>query len=131
MFMNHIKNMGWITSLVFTKSGTDYNIANYFGQVRIETIETDYQDLEISTQPTDNIKKLKFHGLYTCLFNSIDESAQDSLAGEIYNRHWSGPLAWKIFTTQILNGVKQGIRRAQNMIHTISLENSDNNIGES
>ena len=38
MFMNHIKNMGWITYLVFTKSDTDYNIAKDFGQVRIETI---------------------------------------------------------------------------------------------
>ena len=44
-FMNHIKTMGWITSLVFTEPGTDYNIAKDFGQVKIETIETDYQDL--------------------------------------------------------------------------------------
>ena len=43
MFINHIENMGWITSLVFTVSGTDYNIANDFRQVKIETIETDYQ----------------------------------------------------------------------------------------
>ena len=54
MFMNHIKNMGWITSLVFAESGTDYNIAKDFGQVKIET---DYQALEISTLPTDNNKK--------------------------------------------------------------------------
>ena len=32
--------MGWITSLIFTESGTDYNIAKYFVQVKIETIET-------------------------------------------------------------------------------------------
>ena len=70
MFMNHIENMGWITSLVSTESGTDYNIVNHFGQVKIETIETDYQELEIATQITDNIKKLKFRGLYTWLFNS-------------------------------------------------------------
>ena len=57
MFTNHIKNMGWITSLIFTESGTDYNIAKDFGQVRIDTIEKDYQALEIATQPTDNIKK--------------------------------------------------------------------------
>ena len=63
MFMNHIENMGWITSLIFTESGTDYKIAKDFGQVKIETIETDYQALEIATQTTDNIKKLKFHGL--------------------------------------------------------------------
>ena len=50
MFMNHIKNMGWITSLVFTKLGRYYNIAKYFGQVRIETIDIDYQAMEISTQ---------------------------------------------------------------------------------
>ena len=56
MFMNHIENMGWITSLVFNESGTDYNIAKDFGQVRIETTKTDYQALEIATQPTDNIK---------------------------------------------------------------------------
>ena len=56
MVMNHIENMGWITILIFTKSGTDYNVAKDFGQVKIETIETDYQALEIATQPTDNIK---------------------------------------------------------------------------
>ena len=40
MFMNHIKNMGWITSLVFTGSGIDYNIEKDFGKFRIDTIET-------------------------------------------------------------------------------------------
>ena len=45
MFMNHIENMGWIASLVFTESGTDYNIAKYFGQVKIDTVEIDYQAL--------------------------------------------------------------------------------------
>ena len=128
MFMNHIENMGWITSLVFTESGTDYNIAKYFGQVKIETIETDYQVPEIATQPTDNIKKLKFRGLYTWLFNSSDKLAQDFLAKESENHHWPGPLAWKLLTTNILRGIKQGIRRAQNMIHTLSLEKFDNNI---
>ena len=63
--MNHIKNMGWITYLVLTESGTYYNIEKDFGQVKIETIETDYQVLEIATQPTDNIQNLKFRGLYT------------------------------------------------------------------
>ena len=77
--MNHIENMGWITSFIFTESSKDYNIAKYFGQVKIETIETEYQALEISTQPTDNIKKLKSRGLYTWFFNSSDESAQDFL----------------------------------------------------
>ena len=57
MFMNRIRNICWITSLVFTESGTDYNIAKDFGKVRIDTIEKDYQALEIATQPTDNIKK--------------------------------------------------------------------------
>ena len=42
MFMNHIENMGYITSLVFPESGTYYNIAKDFEQVRIETIDTDY-----------------------------------------------------------------------------------------
>ena len=56
MFMNHIKNMVWITFLVFTESVTNYSIAKDFQQVRIETIYTDYQALEIATQPTDNIK---------------------------------------------------------------------------
>ena len=80
MFMKHIKNMGGITSLVFTESGTDYNIAKDFVQVRIETIETDYQALEISTQPTDNTNNFKFCGLYTWLFNSSEELA--IMAGE-------------------------------------------------
>ena len=68
--MNHVKNMGWITSLAFTKSGTNYNIAKDFLQVIIETIEKYYQALKISTFPTDNIKKLKFRGLYSWIFNS-------------------------------------------------------------
>ena len=71
--MNHIKNMGWIASIIFTESGTDYNIAKYFGQVKIETIEICYQALEIATQPTDIIKKLKYRGLYTWIFNSSNE----------------------------------------------------------
>ena len=45
MFMNHIKNMGWIISIIFTKSGTDYNIAKDFVKFRLETIETYYQAL--------------------------------------------------------------------------------------
>ena len=76
MFMNHSKNMGWITFFVFTEPGTDYNIAKDFGQVSIQTIETDYQAIEIVTQRTDNIKKLKLCGLYTWIFNSSNESAQ-------------------------------------------------------
>ena len=63
IFMNYIENMGWIISLVFTKSGKDYNIAKDFGQVRLDIIETYYHAPEISTQSTDNIKKLKFRGL--------------------------------------------------------------------
>ena len=58
MFMNHMKNMGWITSLVFTESGTDYNIAKYFGQVRLQTIEKDYQALKISISPLITLKNL-------------------------------------------------------------------------
>ena len=58
MLMNHIENMGFIISLVFIESGTDYNIAKYFGQFKIERIEIDYQALEIATQPTDTIKKI-------------------------------------------------------------------------
>ena len=56
MFMNHIKNIGWIKSLIFNKSGIYHNIVKAFGKFRIETIEKDYQDLKISSQPTDNIK---------------------------------------------------------------------------
>ena len=69
MFLNHMKDMRWMTSLVFTKSGTYYNIAKDFGKVRLDKIDTDYQALEISTLPTDNIKKLKFRGLYIWIFN--------------------------------------------------------------
>ena len=128
MFMNHIEDMGWITYLVFTESGIHYNIAKGFGQVRIETIETDYQDLEIATQPTDNTKKLKFCGIYAWFFNSSDKSAQYFLAEESDNHHRSRPLVWKLLTTNILRGVKQGIHHAQNMVHMLSLKNFGNNI---
>ena len=120
--------MGWITSLVFVESGTYYNIANNFRQFRIDSIEIDYQAPEISTQPTDNIKKIKFHSLYTWIFNSSDKSAQDLLAEESNNHHISRPLAWKLLTTKILRGVKQVIRCAKKMIYTLSLEKFDNNI---
>ena len=120
--------MGWIKSLVFTKSGTYYNIAKDFVKVIIETIETDYQALEISTQPTNNIKKLKFRGLYTWIFNSSNKSDQYFLAKESDNHHRYVPQAWKLLTTNILHGIKQVIRRAQNIIHTLSLEKFDNNI---
>ena len=126
--MNHIENMGWIDALVFNESGTDYNIATDFGQVTLETIETGYQTLEAGNLPQDIVKKLKFRGFYTWIFNSSDESAQDFLAETSDKHHRSGPLAWKLITTKILRGVKQGIRRAQNMIHTLSLETFDNNI---
>ena len=43
--MNHIENMGWITSFVFTESGTEYNIEKDFRKFRKETIEIDYQAL--------------------------------------------------------------------------------------
>ena len=126
--MNHIKNMGLLTSLVFTKSGTEYNIAKDFGQVKLDTIEIEYQALELSTLTTDNVKKIKYRGLYTWLFNSSDESAQYFLAEESDNHHRSGPLVWKLLTTKILHGVKQGICCAQNMIHKLSLEKFDNKI---
>ena len=48
--------MGWLTSLVFTESGTDYNIAKDFVQVKLEAIYTEYQALELSNIPTDNNK---------------------------------------------------------------------------
>ena len=128
MFMNHIENMGWITSLVFTKSATDYNIVKDFGQVKVETIETDYKALEVATQSTENIKKLKLRGLYTWLFNSRDELAQNLLSEEIDNHHQFGPLAWKVLTTNILRGIKKGICCAKNIIHGLSLEKFDNNI---
>ena len=37
-------------------------------------------------------------------------------------------MAWKIITTNILRGIKQVIRRTQNIIHTLSLKNFYNNI---
>ena len=128
MFMNHIENMGWLASLVFTESVTGYNIAKDFGEIKLETIETECQDLELSTSPNDNIKKIKYHGLYIWIFNSSDKLAQDFLAEEIDNYHRSGPLAWELITTKILCGLTQVIWRAKNMIHTLSLENFDNNI---
>ena len=106
MLMNHIENMGWITYLIYTESSTDYNIAKDFGQVRLETIETYYRDLEISTLPTDNIQKLKFLSLCSWIFGSSNESDQYFLAKERNNRYRSGPLAWKLITTKILRGVK-------------------------
>ena len=68
--------MGWLTYIVFAESGKNYNIAKYFGQVKLEAVETEYQALELSVSLNDNITELKYRGLYTSLFNSSDESAQ-------------------------------------------------------
>ena len=125
MLMNHIKNMGLIPSR-FHQIRHILQHCKGFGQLKKETIATNYQVLEIFTQPTYNIKKIKFRGLYTWLFNSSDESPQDLLAEESDNNHRSGPLAWKLLTTNILCGFKQGICSAKNMIHTISLEKFNN-----
>ena len=103
-------------------------MAKDFGQVRIETIETDDQSLEISTQPTDNIKKIEFCDLFTWIFNSSDKSAQYFLSKESNNDHRSGSLVWKLLTTKNLRGFKQGIGRAQNTFHILYLDNFDNNI---
>ena len=113
MFMNHIKNTGWLTSIVFTKSGTDYNIPKDFRQVKLNTIKTEYQAIVIYTSPNDDIKRIKYRSIYTWLLNSSDESAQDFFAKEINNHHQPGPMAWKKITTNILCGVKQVICCAQ------------------
>ena len=127
MFMNLIKNMGWLTSLVVTESGTDYNIAKDFGEFKIETIKTEYQALELSTSPNDNTKKLEYRVVYNWIFKSRCELSQYFFAKESENYHRSGPLAWKLITTKILRGIKQGLCRAQSMIHTFSLEKFDKN----
>ena len=128
MFMNHIENMGWITSLVFNESRIDYNIVKDFGQVILETIETNYQALKISTLPTDNIKRIRLRGLYTWLLNSSDELAQYFLSEESENHHQSGIFSWKLLTTKILRGVKQKNCCVQNMIHALSFDIFDYNI---
>ena len=87
MFMIHIDNMGWLTSLFFAESGTDYNIAKDFGQVKIETTNMEYQALGLSVSPNYNITKLKYRGLYTWFFNSSDELAKYFLSKESNNRH--------------------------------------------
>ena len=71
------------------------------------------QALELATSPKDSIMKLKYSGLYIWILNSINKSAQDFLAKESDNHHWSGPLDWKLITTNILRGAKQGICRTK------------------
>ena len=65
--------MGWLKYLVFAESGTDYNIVKDLGQVKLEMVETEYQALELSTSPNNNIKKLKYRSLFTCVFNSSNK----------------------------------------------------------
>ena len=84
--------------------------------------------MELSVSPKDNTTELKYHGLYIWLLNLSDESDQYFLAEENDNHHQSGPLAWKLNTTNILRSVKQVISRAQNMIHTLYLEIINNKI---
>ena len=128
MFMNHIKNMGWLTSLVCTKSGTAYKTAKYFGQVKLETIKTSYQALELSTSPNYNMKKINYRDLYTWIFNSRDKLGQYFISEESNNHHQSGLLVWNLITTNILRGIKQVIHCAKNMLHTISPEKFHTNI---
>ena len=49
------------------------------GRFRIETMKTDYQDIEIATQPTNNIKKIKFRGLYTWISTQVTNQIKISL----------------------------------------------------
>ena len=101
MFMNHIKNMGWITYLVFTKSGTDCDIAKDCRKVRIETTETDCQDLEVDTQPTDNIKNSNSAastlGFSTQATNRLNISLPKKFTIIIDPDLWPGSYLSKIF----------------------------------
>ena len=98
IFINHIKNIGWLTPLVFTESGTYYNTAKDFGQVKLETIDKEYQDLELFTLPTDKIKtqtkcplnlafklKRKIGSRFPCQRNQ--QSSSNRPSGLEYNHH--------------------------------------------
>ena len=99
--MNHIENMGWITSLVLTESSTDYSIAKDFGRVRIDTIEIDDQDLEVSTQLTDNIKNSNSAastlGFSTQVMNRLKISLPKKVTIIIDPDLWSGSYLPQIF----------------------------------
>ena len=73
--------------LVFAESVTGYNIAKYFKRDQLDTIKTEYQDLELATTLNDTIKKLKYRGIFTWICNSSDKSAQYLLAKESDKHH--------------------------------------------
>ena len=81
MFMNHIENIGLFTSLVFSVSETDYAITKDFGVLRLGMIEITYQDLELFTITTDNIKDSN------STVSTLGFLTQYFLAEEINNHH--------------------------------------------
>ena len=69
--------------------------------------------IEDSLSPMDAIS-LRFP--FKALTNDL--MLLSNFSKESDNHHQSGPMAWKLLTTKILRGVKQGICRAQNIIYT-------------
>ena len=89
------------------------------------TLETEYQALELTISPNNTIMKLKYRDLYTWLFKSRDKLAQYFVSKESNKHHQTGPLVWKLITTNISCGVKQVICSTQNMIYTLSFKKLD------
>ena len=120
--------MGWLISIVFTYSGIYYNIEKDCVQVKLETIETEYQALELFVGPIDNIKRPKYRGLYTCFFKLKRKIV---LIIPYRRKQQSSFISTSVLEAnqhQDLHGVKQVIIHAKNMIHALSLEKFDNNI---
>ena len=127
MFQTHIENMGWEDIMQFNIPGFNQSLdlTTHFGQVPTTVIESSYQTIQASTTADGRTKQLKSKGMYTWLFSSCEESTQHILGNESTIHHRSGPLAWKVITEHAIKGDNQAVRRAQNSIHTMTLQDYD------
>ena len=129
-FLNHIENMGWQDIMTYTINNVATDLSTNFGEVPIADIEQ-FRAATVALPANDaaaNSRRLKFKGMYTYLFNSIDKDFKRHLTLSVDTHHRMGPLAWKMITDHSVKNDNQTIRRALCNTHTITLADFDHNV---
>ena len=95
------------------------------GTTRLDILFAMHQCAKYSSNPKAGnnawTSKLKMKAMYTYLFGSSDLEYKRTLTNDTAIHHRSGPSAWKLITEHAIKGDNQAIRRAENMIHTMTL----------
>ena len=129
-FLNHIDNMGWQDIMNYNVNNVATDLSTNFGEVPIGDIEQ-FRTATAALPPNDaaaNVTRLKFKGMYTYLFNSIDKDSKRHLTLNVDTHHRMGPLAWKLITDHSVKNDNQTIRRALCTTHTITLADFNYNV---